>query len=126
MELDNEKEIPITNSVSISHKSVIKHLTQLHLAIKKIPQQFSLIIQGNFMPEMFRFSAEIFDINTESFKEKFVINQIGSGFLTLINKLTRKDGRFVMEQPPLLHPEKMKSVLDEYLLEPLVELVDDK
>ena len=78
------------------------------------------------MPEMFRFTAELFDIDTESMKEKFVITQIGSGIVSLINNLTQKDGQFVMDQPPLMLPEKMKSALDEFLLEPLDELVDDK
>ena len=128
MELDAEKGIPLSNtgSVSFTHKSVIKHLTQLLLGIKKLPENCSSIVQDDLMPEMFRFSAEIFDIDTESIKEKFVFSQLESGFYMLINKLTLKDGQYIMDQPPLLLPGKMKSVLDEYLLEPLVELVDDK
>ena len=78
------------------------------------------------MPELFRFTAEIFDIDTENTKEKFVFTQIGSGILASIKKLTQKDGQFVMDQPPLMLPKKMKEVLEECLLEPLNELVDDK
>ena len=77
------------------------------------------------MPEIYRFTAEIFDINTESIKEKFVFTQLESGFFNLITKLTKKDGQFIMDQPPVMLPGKMKSILDEHLVEPLNELVDD-
>ena len=128
MELDKGKTHPQINtgSMQISEVSAIKHFTLSYLAIKKIPEQYSSIVLDDFMPEMYRFMAELLDINTESMKENLVISQIGAGILTLVNKLTQKDGEFVMDSPPLMLSEKMKKALDEFLIEPLLELVDDK